>query len=131
MCIFCKIVNKEIPAKIILEDEKTLAFLDIKPVNPGHILVIAKKHYPSIEEIREEDLSAVVLTLKKMGKRIKEKLGYSGYNVNLNNDKVAGQEIPHLHFHLIPRTSDDGLKLWPQNEYKDNEAEEILSKLTS
>jgi len=131
MCIFCKIVNKEIPAKIILEDEKTLAFLDIKPVNPGHILVIAKKHYPSIEEISEEDLSAVVLTLKKMGKRIKEKLGYSGYNVNLNNDKVAGQEIPHLHFHLIPRTSDDGLKLWPQNEYKDNEAEEILSKLTS
>ncbi len=131
MCIFCQIIEKKIPAKIILEDEKTLAFLDIKPVNPGHILIVPKKHYASIEEISEEDLCAVSLMLKKMGKRIKEKLGYKGYNVNLNNDKLAGQEIPHLHFHLIPRLANDGLKLWPQNQYKEGEAEEILSKLTS
>ncbi len=131
MCIFCKIVEKKIPAKIIFDDEKTLAFLDIKPVNPGHILVIPKKHYSSIEEISEEDLCAVISLLKKMGKRIKEKLGYEGYNVNLNNDKIAGQEISHLHFHLIPRRRNDGLKLWPQEEYKEGEADEILSKLTS
>ncbi len=131
MCIFCQIIKKEIPAKIIFENEKTLAFLDIKPVNPGHILVIPKKHYSTIEEISEEDLCAVSLTLKKMGKNIKDKLGYEGYNVSLNNDPIAGQEIAHLHFHVIPRRENDGLKLWPQEEYKEGKADEILSKLTS
>jgi histidine triad (HIT) family protein len=131
MCVFCQIVEKKIPAKIIIENEKTLAFLDIKPVNPGHILIIPKKHYSNIEEISKEDLCALSLMLKKMGKKIKDKLGYDGYNVNLNNDEIAGQEISHLHFHLIPRRKNDGLKLWPQGEYKKGEAEEILSKLSS
>lgn len=129
MCIFCKIVNQEIPAKVMAEDDRVLAFLDIKPVNPGHTLIIPKKHYSTIEEISEEDLTAVILMLKKVAKKIKDNLNYSGYNINLNNDPVAGQEIPHLHFHVIPRKSDDGLKLWPQKEYQGNQAEQILKKL--
>lgn len=131
MCLFCKIINKEIPAKIISENESAIAFLDIKPVNPGHSLIVPKKHYSTIEEISEGELCAVILMLKEIGGKIKDKLGYKGYNVSLNNDPVAGQEIPHLHFHLIPRTSDDGLKLWPQSEYKGSKADEILAKLTN
>lgn len=129
MCIFCQIVKKQIPAKIISENELALSFLDIKPVNPGHSLVISKKHYSTIEEIPEEDLVSVILLLKKVAKKIKENLNYSGYNIQLNNDEIAGQEIAHLHFHIIPRLKDDGLKLWPQKEYQENEAEQILAKL--
>ncbi len=129
MCIFCQIIKKEIPAKIILENDLAMAFLDIKPVHPGHSLVIPKKHFSTIEEIPEEYLIAVALMMKKVAKKIKDNLGYEGYNIQLNNDKIAGQEIAHLHFHIIPRVEGDGLKLWSQGEYKENQAEEILNKL--
>lgn len=129
MCIFCQIINKEIPAKIILENDLALAFLDIKPVHPGHSLVIPKRHFSTIEEISEKDLVAVILMLKQVAKKIKDNLNYPGYNIQLNNDKVAGQEVAHLHFHIIPRLENDGLKLWPQREYQEEEAESILAKL--
>jgi histidine triad (HIT) family protein len=130
MCIFCQIVKKEIPAKIILENDLAMSFLDIKPVNPGHSLVIPKKHFSTIEEIPEEDLIAVVLMMKKVAQKIKDNLSYKAYNIQLNNDKIAGQEIAHLHFHIIPRLEGDGLKLWPQKKYQENQAKEILTKLT-
>ncbi|MBN2884962.1 HIT family protein [Patescibacteria group bacterium] len=131
MCIFCQIVAGKIPSYKVYEDEKVLAFLDIKPVHPGHILVIPKKHSANLEEISEEDLKAVMIVVKKMGNLIKKKLSYAGYNVTENNDPIAGQEIPHLHFHLIPRIADDGLSNWTQREYADGEAKEVLQKLTS
>lgn len=128
MCIFCQIISGTIPAYKIYEDEKSLAFLDIKPIHPGHILVISKKHVANLEEIKEEDLQAVMITVKKMGKLIKEKLNYEGYNILLNNDPVANQEIYHLHFHLIPRVEGDALNSWPSGKYNEGEAEEILNK---
>ena len=131
MCIFCKIINQEIPSFKVYEDDKTLAFLDIKPVKPGHTLVISKKHYQNLEETTPEDLNALALTVKKVGLIMKEKLGAPGYNVCENNDPVAGQIISHVHFHVIPRQVDDGLSLWPQKEYAAGEAEEILKKLTA
>jgi histidine triad (HIT) family protein len=128
-CIFCKIINGTIPSYKVYEDEDTLAFLDIGPVNYGHTLVISKQHVENIEEISEELLSKVVKIVKKVGKSIKENLGASGYNVTVNNDPIAGQIIPHLHFHIIPRAEGDGLELWPQGKYADGEAEELLKKL--
>jgi len=129
MCIFCKIINKDIPCHEIYEDDKTLAFLDIKPINPGHALVIPKTHYANFEEITPEDLQAVILTVKKIGALLKEKLGALGYNVMESNDPIAGQEIPHLHFHIIPRRTGDGYIHWPRREYDQGEAEETLKKL--
>lgn len=129
MCLFCQIIAGEIPAYKVYEDEKTLAFLDIKPVRSGDILVVPKRHVANIEDIEADDLIAVSLTMKKMGRLIKEKLGYAGYNVSMNNDPVAGQEIPHLHFHLIPRIKGDGLRTWTQRSYNEGEAEEVLNKL--
>ncbi|MCF7860436.1 HIT family protein [Patescibacteria group bacterium] len=129
MCIFCQIIADEIPSYKIYEDEKILAFLDIKPVHPGHILVIPKKHAQNIEDVSEEDLTAVILGVKKMGKLIKNNLNYPSYNVIENNDSAAGQEIPHLHFHIIPRLENDGLNHWSHREYNPGEAEEILKKL--
>jgi len=131
MCIFCKIINQEITCDRVYEDEKTLAFLDIRPVNPGHTLVIPKRHYQNLEEISPEDLKDLILTVKKVGAILKEKLGAPGYNVCENNDPVAGQDIPHIHFHVIPRQTNDSLRPWPQKEYAAGEAEEILKKLTA
>jgi len=131
MCIFCKIIAGEIPCHKVYEDDQVLAFLDIKPLNPGHILVVPKKHYENIEEITEEELTALILAIKKIGLLIKEKLGVTGYNISENNGEVAGQEVMHLHFHVIPRHSDDGLSPWPRKVYQDGEAEEVVKKLLS
>ena len=129
-CIFCKIAAGEIPGYKIYEADGTLAFLDIAPVNPGHVLVIPKKHYKNMEEIPDDELGAVMVAIKKIGRAIKNGLDATGYNINLNNDPIAGQIIPHLHFHIIPRRAGDGLKLWPQGEYGAGEAEKTAKKIS-
>jgi histidine triad (HIT) family protein len=131
MCIFCKVVNNEIPHHKFYEDDKVIAFLDIKPVNPGHSLVIPKKHYASIEEISEEDLAAMVLAAKKVGRLLKERLGAEAYNIVLNNGVAAGQVVMHLHFHVIPRHTGDGHVFWPHSDYAPGEADEVFNKLIS
>jgi histidine triad (HIT) family protein len=131
MCVFCQIINNELPSYKIYEDEKTLAFLDIAPVNAGHALVVPKAHYENMEAIPEEELAAVIKTVKKVGLMLKNKLGAAGYNLSENNDPLAGQIVPHLHFHVIPRREGDGLQLWPQRKYEAGEAEEVLKKLLS
>ncbi|MBU1901912.1 HIT family protein [Patescibacteria group bacterium] len=128
-CIFCKIVAGEIPSYKVYEDEDTLAFLDIMPVNPGHSLVVPKNHYANFEDIPEEELCKIMKTVKKVGKALKDGLGVSGYNVMENNDPVAGQIIPHIHFHVVPRHEDDNFKLWPQRKYEEGKAEEALEKI--
>jgi histidine triad (HIT) family protein len=128
-CIFCKIISGEIPSYKIYEDEKSLAFLDIGPVSHGHALIVPKKHYTNFEEISEEDLCHVIMTVKKIGKAIKESLSIEGYNVTVNNDPIAGQIVPHLHFHIIPRVEGDGLKLWAGGEYKEGEALTVAEKI--
>lgn len=129
MCIFCKIVAGEIPSYKIYEDDKVYAFLDIKPVNPGHTLVIPKNHAANILEISEDNLQAVILAVKKIGARMKEELDYPAFNIIQNNGEVSGQDIMHLHFHIIPRLEGDGLKLFPHSEYREGEAEEVKEKL--
>jgi histidine triad (HIT) family protein len=131
MCIFCDIVSGAIPAYKVYEDDRVLAFLDIKPVNPGHALVISKAHYPNLETVPAEELTAVILAVQQVGRLLKDKLGIVGYNVTENNDPVAGQDIPHLHFHVIPRHQGDGNLPWRQAAYNPGEAEEIIKKLTA
>jgi len=130
MCIFCKIVAGEIPSYKIYEDKNTFAFLDIKPINPGHVLVVSKKHYQNIEEITEDDLRDLILVVKKIGAILKTKLGVAGYNVYENNDPVAGQAVPHIHFHVIPRTENDGFKYWQGGSYSLGQADDLVRKLS-
>ncbi|MGE5426189.1 MAG: HIT family protein [Bacillota bacterium] len=131
MCVFCQIVAGEIPARKVYEDDAVLSFLDIKPVHPGHLLIIPKVHISNLEEISDVDLCGLISVVKKLGAKVKEKLGYEGYNVIVNNDPLAGQIIPHLHFHIIPRLPDDGLNRWPESEYREGEQDEIVKKLIS
>ncbi len=128
-CIFCKIIAGELPSTKIYEDDTCLAFLDIAPVNAGHTLVVPKRHTANIEETDDHELQALISAVKKIGAAFKSGLGVEGYNVTENNDPVAGQIIPHLHFHIIPRTENDGLKLWPQHRYEAGQENEIAEKI--
>jgi histidine triad (HIT) family protein len=101
-CIFCRIAKKEIPAKIVYEDESLLAFDDIDPKAPVHVLIITKKHIPSISELTQEDrelIGGIFLASPKIAK-IKG-VAETGYRVLLNKGKDAGQTVDHIHFHLL------------------------------
>lgn len=130
MCVFCQIISQEIPCYEVYEDAKTLAFLDIKPSSPGHTLVVPKNHFRNLEEISEEDLTFLIMTVKKVGQILKDRLGVPGYNVVVNNGPVAGQIVDHLHFHVIPRQENDNLAFPSGRPYEPGEVEVIVDKLT-
>lgn len=128
-CIFCKIVKGEIPCSKIYEDEQVLAFLDIGPVNKGHTLVTLKKHYETILDIPDEILQKMIVVVKKVSKAVMKATNAGGFNVAMNNYKIGGQDVPHAHFHIMPRHSNDGLKLWSQGKYEEGEMEEVRKKI--
>jgi len=99
MCLFCKIVNKEIPANIILEDENFIAFHDINPKAPIHILAIPKKHVDSFDELNGEVMKEMTPFIQKVAKEVN--INKSGYRVITNIGENGGQEVKHLHFHIL------------------------------
>ena len=104
-CIFCKIISKEIPAKILYEDEDTIAFLDAFPVAKGHTLVIPKQHYAKIQDLPSEINEKLFNTVHKLIPKVDSLQGST--LVAIHNGKDSGQEIPHVHVHLIPRSKND------------------------
>ncbi|HYH58872.1 MAG TPA: HIT family protein [Thermoleophilaceae bacterium] len=110
-CIFCKIVAGELPAKVVQEDEHTLAFLDINPWTRGHALVIPRRHARNLLDIDEEDLAHVMAAAKQLALRMREKLGCDGINLLVSSEPAAWQTVFHLHAHVIPRYEDDPLRL--------------------
>ena len=128
MCIFCKIVNKEIPAKIIYEDENTLAFLDINPRSKGHTLVIPKEHYETFDELPEETAVNLTKTIKKVVNILKS-LNPDGYNILNNNKPIAGQEVPHVHFHIIPRYNTEQDEIIKFSEPITVDLDELLNEI--
>ncbi len=129
-CIFCKIINKEIPAEqIIHEDEKTIVFLDIAPVHPGHLLVVSKQHYPTLLETPDDIACHMFKILKKVGKALMKAVNAEGINVGVNNGAAAGQVVNHTHYHVIPRFSGDGLKPWPHQQYKEGQMKSVAERI--
>lgn len=102
-CIFCKIISGEIPTNKIYEDDKVLAFLDLRPKAPGHTLVIHKNHTADFMSTSDGILSELMPELKLIAERQMKEVGATGFNLSVNNGASAGQEIFHLHFHIIPR----------------------------
>ena len=102
-CIFCKIVRKQAPASIIYEDETVMAFLDIRPLNEGHTLVIPKKHYVDIFDTPEDQLSQVHMVVKQVSIAVKKATNADGISIIQQNGKAGGQEIFHFHVHVVPR----------------------------
>ncbi len=123
-CIFCKIINGEIPAVKVLDEELVVAFMDINPSSKGHMLVVPKNHAENIFEISESDLATLIKAVKRCAKAVKETLNAEGITILQLNGKASDQIVPHLHIHIIPRWKNDGLPIstW---EMKTGDMEEI------
>lgn len=111
-CLFCKIIAGEIPCHKIYEDEKILAFLDIKPLNPGHTIIVPKKHADHLLETDDEGAAALMKAAKKIAPVIMQSVGAPGCNFHCNVGHAAGQVVFHTHFHVIPRYTNDGFEPW-------------------
>lgn len=122
-CLFCKIAAREIPAEIVHEDDQTIAFLDIHPINKGHTLVIPKTHATNIYEIDDAIFFEVMRTAKRLARVVKSATNAEGINIGMNNDPAAGQAVMHAHVHVIPRFSDDGHAHWHGEPYAEDEIE--------
>ncbi len=131
-CLFCKIIAKKIPSVPVYEDDFVYAFLDIHPINLGHTLVVPKKHCQGFLDCDSETAQHWIIATQKIARAIKEGLQVEGFNLEQNEGSVAGQVIPHLHIHIIPRYADDGLKHWPGKTYdSDEQAREIAKSIYS
>ena len=108
-CIFCKIVHRQTPASIVYEDEKVIAFLDIRPLNKGHTLVIPREHYENVYDVPDELIAHVYKIVRRTAVAVKNAMKTDGITVIQQNGHAAGQEVFHLHVHVVPRC--EGQKL--------------------
>lgn len=128
-CLFCKIVKGEVPSYKIYEDENVYAFLDIANDVYGHTLVIPKKHYDNMIDCPDRTLGKIMASVRKIGNHFVNDCGFEGYNAFNNNGKSAEQAVMHLHFHIFPRKSGDGVKIIQDFGKQDKELEEIAKEL--
>ncbi len=130
-CIFCKIVAGEIPAYKLYEDDHVLAFLDVGPLSRGHSLVIPKGHYPTLDLMPDSLAGACASLLPRLGKAVVATTGAPGWNVLQNNGPIAGQEVMHVHFHIIPRSEGDSLGYrWSAGKLDSQDAQTLLQSIT-
>lgn len=130
-CLFCKIVSKKIPAAVIYEDDHTLAFLDIMPRSPGHTMVIPKVHAPRLVELPDVEVGPLFMAVKHVAELLSAKLAPDGVTIGMNQGRASGQEVDHLHVHLMPRWHGDGgssVQSVVDNRPKES-VEEILKKI--
>lgn len=132
-CIFCKIASGDIPSAKIYEDDKVMAFLDLNPLTPGHALIVPKTHAATLLDLPPGFGDAALAAMARVGKALMEALGAGGFNCLQNNFSAAGQEVMHLHWHVIPRKSGDGLAFtWiPGNYESKDEMLSLAEKLNS
>jgi histidine triad (HIT) family protein len=130
--IFAKISDHEIPAHIVYEDEGFMAFLDVLPMALGHVIVIPRKTYSSLESMTTEVANNFFAIVKKIGAAMLDGLGVVGYSLMLDNTDSKSSEsshIQHVHFHVIPRHATDPLENRPQGSYDDGQAEDYVEKI--
>jgi len=131
-CIFCKIIAGQIPAVKVLEDDHALAFLDIGPLAEGHVLLIPKGHWPTLDEMPADAAAAMLRHLPALCKAVQAATACEGLNVLQNNGAVAHQVVPHVHFHIIPRNSGDAFGFnWPAGSYPPGRADQLADAIRS
>ena len=129
-CLFCKIVSGTVPSRAVYEDSDTFAFLDIFPANPGHTLVIPKKHSLDVHDTDEATYGLVARSAKKVADLLQDSLGSEGTSIFQMSREAGWQTVFHLHVHVIPRWSGDNLhKPWDIKAANDEELEEVLRKI--
>lgn len=129
MCIFCKIINGDIPSKKIYEDEDILAILDISQATKGHTLVIPKKHFDNLLSIDDNEYLKVMKKVKDLAKVIVKAFDAKGCNILNNCNSVAGQSVMHFHVHIIPRYEENDLKLEFTDHSKDYDLSLIQAEI--
>jgi histidine triad (HIT) family protein len=119
MCVFCEVVAGEVEAQIVFEDESCLAFLDHRPLFPGHTLLVPKTHYETLADLPENLVAPFFLDVQLLSAAVEKAMDAKGSFVAINN-KVS-QSVPHMHAHIVPRRPKDGLRgfFWPRRKYKD------------
>ncbi|HLA37975.1 MAG TPA: HIT family protein [Candidatus Brocadiales bacterium] len=129
-CVFCRIVRGELPACKLLEDDEKVSFLDINPLNPGHTLVVPKKHYETVMDIPGKELGRLMEVVPPLARAIAHVTKAEGLNLFQTNKPCAGQTVPHVHIHIIPRYRKDGFSFgWRQGRYKEGEIEGFRKEL--
>ncbi len=111
-CVFCRIVEGSIPALVVERNDWVTAFMDARPVAPGHLLVVPNRHFADMDAIEEPYLSAMIASCRRLGMLVKARLCADGYNVLSANGRAAQQSVFHAHFHVVPRRFRDGIDLW-------------------
>lgn len=127
-CLFCKIVAGEIPAFKVYEDGSLIAFLDIKPVNKGHTLIVPKEHYATMLDVPAHVLSDMMSAVPSIAKAVMKATQSTGFNLLVNTNPSSGQLVEHVHMHIIPRFEGDGYRHWVGKHYEsDAQANEVLN----
>lgn len=129
-CIFCKIVEGKIPSTKLFEDDSAIAILDINPITIGHSLYISKGHYATLLDVPEGKLAGITRNLQKVVSALLKATGCEGFNIIQNNTRCAGQLVPHLHFHLIPRKPGDSIHFnWQIGTYQKEESRKLAEDI--
>lgn len=129
-CPFCLIAQKKIPANIIWEDDDLIAFLDIKPINLGHVLIIPKQHFKDLFELPDDIWPQLGPAINLLAQAIKKAVEADGVNIGMNNGQAAGQAVFHAHLHIIPRFDNDGYKNWDnQQDFTQADLDKIAKKI--
>lgn len=129
-CIFCRIVAGEVPAATLIETDRVISFMDIAPVNPGHCLIVPKRHVESLVDLTQEELHVCIFAVQRVARVVLQATGAPGFNVLQNNHVCSGQVVPHVHFHVIPRRPDDGFRFgWRQGSYAEGEMQQLQRKI--
>ena len=131
-CVFCDIVAGRTPAHVVLDDDEFLAFLDIRPLFPGHLLLVPKEHHEAIWDLPPSLDAGLLDRTRRLSVAVRETMGARGVFNAMNN--IVSQSVPHLHMHVVPRTPTDGLRgfFWPRTKYaSDAEAADIAARIAA
>jgi len=131
-CVFCEILAGRLPAHVVLDDEVAMAFLDVRPLFPGHTLVVPREHHVTLTDLPVEQVAPLFERVQRVTRAVEDAMEATGSFVAMNN--IVSQSVPHLHVHVVPRNRKDGLKgfFWPRTRYSDDaEAAEVATRLRS
>ena len=131
-CTFCRIIAGELPAHVVLDDDACMAFLDVRPLFPGHMLLVPREHHETLADLPGSQIEPLFTRAQLLSRVMEDTLGAAGSFVAINNR--VSQSVPHLHVHVVPRNRKDGLRgfFWPRTKYgSDDEAAAMAAKLAA
>lgn len=128
-CLFCRIIAGEIPAEKVFEDDRMVAFMDIQPINPGHLLVVPKEHSRDLTEMSPEDVGSLFRLVQHVARSVRDAVGAPGFNIGVNTGGAAGQVVFHTHVHVMPRFDNDGHRHWEKKPMSADEIAEVAGRI--